>query len=61
VKDFAPLILAGQTPNLLVVNNDLPFKSVKELIDAAKAKPARSATARPAAAPRTTSRWNCSA
>jgi tripartite-type tricarboxylate transporter receptor subunit TctC len=39
VKDFAPLILAGQTPNLLVVNNDVPAKSVKELIDAAKAKP----------------------
>jgi tripartite-type tricarboxylate transporter receptor subunit TctC len=39
VKDFAPLILAGQTPNLLVVNNDTPFKSVKELIDAAKQKP----------------------
>ena len=39
VKDFAPLILAGQTPNLLVVNPDVPVKSVKELIDAAKAKP----------------------
>jgi len=39
LKDFAPLILAGQTPNLLVVNNDTAFKSVKELIDAAKAKP----------------------
>jgi tripartite-type tricarboxylate transporter receptor subunit TctC len=39
LKDFAPLILAGQTPNLLVVNNDVPVKSVKELIDAAKAKP----------------------
>src|SRR3954466_14035811 len=39
VKDFAPLILAGQAANLLVVNNDVPVKSVKELIDAAKAKP----------------------
>ena len=39
LKDFAPLILAGQTPNLLVVNNDTPFKSVKELIDAARQKP----------------------
>jgi tripartite-type tricarboxylate transporter receptor subunit TctC len=39
VKDFAPLILAGQTPNLLVVNNDVPVKSVKELIDTAKATP----------------------
>src|ERR1041384_4412732 len=39
VKDFAPLILAGQSANLLVVNNDLAVKSVKELIDSAKAKP----------------------
>jgi tripartite-type tricarboxylate transporter receptor subunit TctC len=39
VKDFAPLILAGQTPNLLVVNPEVPVKSVKELIDTAKAKP----------------------
>src|SRR3954467_8866783 len=39
VKDFAPLILAGQTPNLLVVNPDVPVKSVKELIDTAKEKP----------------------
>ena len=39
VHDFAPLILAGQTPNLLVVNPEVPIKSVKELIDSAKAKP----------------------
>ena len=39
VKDFAPLILAGQAANLLVVNNDVPVKSVKELIDAARTKP----------------------
>src|SRR5882757_9734229 len=39
VKDFAPLLLAGQTPNLLVVNNDVPIHSVQELIAAAKAKP----------------------
>lgn len=39
VKDFAPLILAGQSANILVVNNDVPVKSVKELIDVAKAKP----------------------
>jgi tripartite-type tricarboxylate transporter receptor subunit TctC len=39
VKDFAPLLLAGQTPNLLVVNPQVPIHSVKELIAAAKAKP----------------------
>jgi len=37
MKDFAPLILAGQTPNLLVVN--VPITSVKQLIAAAKAQP----------------------
>ncbi len=39
LKDFAPLVLAGQSANILVVNNDVPVKSVKELIDIAKAKP----------------------
>jgi tripartite-type tricarboxylate transporter receptor subunit TctC len=39
LKDFAPLILAGQSANILVVNNDVPVKSVKELIDIAKTKP----------------------
>jgi len=39
VKDFAPLLLAGQTPNLLVVNPEVPIHSVKELIAAAKARP----------------------
>jgi tripartite-type tricarboxylate transporter receptor subunit TctC len=41
VKDFAPLILAGQTPNLLVVNNEVPVKSVQELIAAAKQQPGK--------------------
>ena len=39
LKDFTPLILAGQSANILVVNNDVPAKSVKELIDLAKARP----------------------
>jgi tripartite-type tricarboxylate transporter receptor subunit TctC len=39
VRDFAPLLLAGQTPNLLVVNPEVPIHSVKELIAAAQAKP----------------------
>jgi len=41
LKDFAPLILAGQTPNLLVVNNEVPAQSVKELIAAAQAQPGK--------------------
>jgi tripartite-type tricarboxylate transporter receptor subunit TctC len=32
VKDFAPITLLATTPNLLVVNNDVPAKNVQELI-----------------------------
>jgi tripartite-type tricarboxylate transporter receptor subunit TctC len=39
VKDFAPVSLLAGTPNLLVVNNDLPVKSVKDLIAYGKANP----------------------
>jgi tripartite-type tricarboxylate transporter receptor subunit TctC len=39
VKDFAPVALAAQSPNLLVVNPALPVKSVADLIAMAKAKP----------------------
>jgi tripartite-type tricarboxylate transporter receptor subunit TctC len=38
-KDFAPITLAGTTPNLLVANPNVPVNSVRELIAAAKAKP----------------------
>jgi tripartite-type tricarboxylate transporter receptor subunit TctC len=38
-KDFAPIVLAATTPNLLVVNPGLPVKSVKELIALARSKP----------------------
>jgi tripartite-type tricarboxylate transporter receptor subunit TctC len=37
LTDFIPLALLAQTPFVLVVNPDLPVKSVKELIDYAKA------------------------
>jgi len=39
VKDFTPIALIASTPNLLVVNPDLPVKSVQELIAYAKANP----------------------
>ena len=39
IKDFAPVALAAQSPNLLVVNPTLPVKSVGELIALARAKP----------------------
>ncbi len=39
IKDFAPIILVATTPNVLVVNPNLPIKSVKDLISLAKSKP----------------------
>jgi tripartite-type tricarboxylate transporter receptor subunit TctC len=40
-KDFAPIALAAKVPNVLVVNPKLPVKSVKELVDYAKANPGK--------------------
>jgi tripartite-type tricarboxylate transporter receptor subunit TctC len=40
-RDFAPITLAGVTPNLLVANPGVPFSSVKELIAYAKANPGK--------------------
>ena len=39
VKDFAPIGMVAITPTLLAVNNDVPVKSVKDLIALAKSKP----------------------
>jgi tripartite-type tricarboxylate transporter receptor subunit TctC len=41
VKDFSPVILIGVVPNVLVVHPSVPAKSVKELIDYAKANPGK--------------------
>ena len=41
VKDFTPLIFAGQTQNLLVIKPSLPIQSVKELIDYARKNPGK--------------------
>src|ERR1700710_3117907 len=41
VKDFTPLILAGQTQNLLVVRPSMPIKSVQEFIDYARKNPGK--------------------
>jgi tripartite-type tricarboxylate transporter receptor subunit TctC len=40
-KDFAPISLIAVSPYLLVVNNAVPAKSLKELIALAKEKPGR--------------------
>jgi len=38
-RDLAPVVLTTSQPNLLVVNATLPVKSVRELIDYARARP----------------------
>lgn len=40
-KDIAPIIVAGEAPNLLLVRADSPYRSMKQLIAAAKAQPGR--------------------
>jgi tripartite-type tricarboxylate transporter receptor subunit TctC len=39
LKDFTPVSFLASTPNLLVVNNTVPARSVKELIELAKKTP----------------------
>ena len=39
IKDFTPISFLASTPNLLVVNNAVPAKNVKELIELAKKQP----------------------
>ena len=41
VRDFAPIGLVALVPNILVVSNSLPVKSVKELIAYARANPGK--------------------
>jgi tripartite-type tricarboxylate transporter receptor subunit TctC len=40
-RQFVPVALLAKIPNALVVRNDLPAKSVQELIDYAKANPGK--------------------
>ena len=41
IKDFTPIGMIGATPNVLVINPDLPIKSFKEFVDYAKKNPAK--------------------
>jgi tripartite-type tricarboxylate transporter receptor subunit TctC len=41
VEDFAPISLGVKVPNVLVVNPKVPVKSVKELVEYAKANPGK--------------------
>ncbi len=40
-KDFAPVLLVADVPNILVVNNDLPAKNLAEFSRYAKANPGK--------------------
>lgn len=41
IKDFTPIARVGELPFVLCVNNDLPVKTVQELIDYARANPGK--------------------
>ena len=41
VRDLAPVTQVSEFPNVLVVNNDVPAKSVKELVELARAQPGK--------------------
>jgi len=45
LKDFAPIGMGAQVPNILVVNPNLPVKTVQELVTYAKAHPGKLAFA----------------
>lgn len=46
-KDFVPVAMLVRSPNVLVVRADSPYKSVKDVIEAAKAKPGKLTYASP--------------
>ncbi|MGZ5038564.1 MAG: Bug family tripartite tricarboxylate transporter substrate binding protein [Usitatibacter sp.] len=39
LKDFEPIVAVSSQPLILVVGKDSPYKTLKDLVDAAKAKP----------------------
>jgi tripartite-type tricarboxylate transporter receptor subunit TctC len=41
IKDFTPIGMIGATPNVLIINSELPIKSLKEFVDYAKKNPAK--------------------
>lgn len=47
IKDFTPIARVGELPFALVVNPNLPVRSLKELIDYAKANPGKLSYATP--------------
>ena len=41
IKDFTPIGMIGATPNVLIINPELPINNFKEFIDYAKKNPAK--------------------
>ena len=60
VNAFTPIAFLATAPNVLVVNPDLPVKSVKELVALAKESPATCNMPRPASAASCIWAANCS-
>lgn len=40
-RDLTPVIVGGETPNVLLVREDSPFKTLKDFVDYAKANPGK--------------------
>src|SRR3954449_1454978 len=57
-RDFVPISLYVKSPFILVVNPELPVKSVPDLIGYVKANQGKLSIPRPVPASRSTSRWN---
>ena len=41
MRDFAPITRIGMTPNIITVHPSTPFRSIKQLVDYAKANPGK--------------------
>ena len=59
INDLQFITTISDLPHFVVVNAESPYKSIKDLVDAARAGPAHSASARPASAPASISAANC--
>ena len=49
IRDFAPVAMVSQAPNVLVVKADSPIRTVKDLVDKARANPGKLNYATPGA------------
>ena len=47
IKDFTPIVRTGELPFAVAVNNELPIRSMKELVDYARANPGKLSYATP--------------